>query len=122
MYSELTDNRSKSADTLAGSDYYVTEKGDVNRPKSAGIKIRKQPDEKSNEEKSKVELLEAPSPFRIISERTPLMDLNGLLHITPEPLPTLKNMKTCKSRHSYIICILYCVPQPKVKCQSSPIK
>lgn len=97
MYSDLIENRSKSADTLSGSDYCVTEKGDVSRPKSAGLKSRKQPEEKSKEQETKVELLETPSPFRIISERTPLMDLSGLLHITPEPLPPLKNMKTCKS-------------------------
>lgn len=96
MYSELIETRSKSVDTLAGSDYCVTEKGDVSRPKSAGIKRCKQPEERTQKEERKMELSEAPSPFRLVSKRTPLTDLSGLLQITPEPLPQLNNMQTCK--------------------------
>lgn len=95
---ELAENRSRSADTLAGNEnYLVSEKGDVSRPKSAGLIKKVKPEENVRKDEDKRELLDASSPFRIVSERTPLMDLNGLLHITPEPLPPLKNMLTCKS-------------------------
>lgn len=102
---ELTESRSRSVDTLAGNEnYLVSEKGDVSRPKSAGIKKTTKPEERSQKEEIKRELLDVSSPFRTVSERTALMDLNGLLHITPEPLPPLKNMVICKLNfilHSY---------------------
>lgn len=103
---EIAENRSKSVDTLAGSFYLINEKGDVNRPKSAGVKKKLKPDEKPHKEENKNDLLEASSPFRTVSERTPLMDLNGLLHITPEPLPPLKSMQTCKS---LLLCASVCI-------------
>lgn len=93
---DFSENKSKSVETLAGTDYFVSEKGDVSRPKSAGVKNDEQSEKKSKIDKNNIELFETPSPFRIVSERTPLMDLSGLLHITPEPLPSLRNMQTCK--------------------------
>lgn len=96
----LKESRSRSMDTLAGSDYFVSEKGDINnRPKSAGLKNS---EEKPQKEEHKVDSSELPSPFKIISERTPLIDLNGLLHITPEPFPHLSHVKTSKL-NSFVI-------------------
>lgn len=108
MYNEFIENRSRSVDTLAATDYCVTEKGDVNRPKSAGIKIKKKSEEKLKEQDiCKMQLSEASSPFRVISERAPLIDLNGLLNISPEPLPSLRTIKTCKTNSFIYLCIIY---------------